>query len=80
MTSAERDLVEDSWPRLVAIRRGGILIDADHHLVALRAAACAEPETDRISRPLGAPLSWRRHQRHRGGTMKAVTMITTGHH
>jgi len=29
-------------PRLVTIRRGGILTDADHHLLALWAAACAE--------------------------------------
>jgi hypothetical protein len=29
-------------PRLVTIRRGGSLTDADHHLLALWAAACAE--------------------------------------
>ena len=29
-------------PRLVTIRRGGILTDPDHHLLALWAAACAE--------------------------------------
>jgi thymidine phosphorylase len=29
-------------PRLVTIRRGGTLTDADHHLLALWAAACAE--------------------------------------
>lgn len=34
--SQERD------PRLVTIRRGGTLTDADHHLLALWAAACAE--------------------------------------
>ena len=34
--SKERD------PRLVTIRRGGTLTDADHHLLALWAAACAE--------------------------------------
>jgi hypothetical protein len=31
-----------SDPRLVRIRRGGILTDSDHHLLALWAAACAE--------------------------------------
>ncbi|MEJ2868165.1 putative immunity protein [Actinomycetospora sp. OC33-EN08] len=34
--SAERD------PRLVTIRRGGSLTDADHHRLALWAATCAE--------------------------------------
>ncbi len=29
-------------PRLVTIRRGGMLTDADHHLLALWAAQCAE--------------------------------------
>ena len=29
-------------PRLVTIRRGGLLTDADHHLLALWAAVCAE--------------------------------------
>ena len=29
-------------PRLVTIRRGGTLIDSDHHLLALWAASCAE--------------------------------------
>src|SRR5437588_5205982 len=29
-------------PRLITIRRGGTLTDADHHLLALWAAACAE--------------------------------------
>ncbi len=29
-------------PRLVTIRRGGTLTDADHHLLALWAATCAE--------------------------------------
>jgi hypothetical protein len=29
-------------PRFVTIRRGGVLTDADHHLLALWAASCAE--------------------------------------
>jgi hypothetical protein len=33
-------------PRFVTIRRGGILTDADHHLLALWAAACAEHVLD----------------------------------
>ena len=34
--SKERD------PRLITIRRGGLLTDEDHHLLALWAATCAE--------------------------------------
>ncbi len=33
-------------PRFVTIRRGGLLTDADHHLLALWAAACAEHVLD----------------------------------
>jgi len=33
-------------PRLVTIRRGGTLTDADHHLLALWAASCAEHVLD----------------------------------
>jgi len=33
-------------PRLVTIRRGGTLTDSDHHLLALRAASCAEHVLD----------------------------------
>ncbi|MFR0359234.1 putative immunity protein [Streptomyces sediminimaris] len=35
-------------PRFVTIRRGGTLTDADHHLLALWAAACAEHVLDRV--------------------------------
>ena len=35
-------LPKDRDPRLVTIRRGGTLTDADHQLLALWAAACAE--------------------------------------
>jgi thymidine phosphorylase len=35
-------LATDRDPRLITIRRGGTLTDADHHLLALWAAACAE--------------------------------------
>ncbi len=33
---------KDRDPRLVTVRRGGTLADADHHLLALWAAECAE--------------------------------------
>jgi len=29
-------------PRLITIRRGGTLTDADHHLLAIWSAACAD--------------------------------------
>ena len=35
-------LPKDRDPRLTTIRRGGTLTDADHHLLVLWAAACAE--------------------------------------
>ena len=35
-------LPQDRDPRFITIRRGGTLTDADHHLLALWAAACAE--------------------------------------
>src|SRR5207248_8139690 len=35
-------LPEDRDPRFITIRRGGTLTDADHHLLASWAAACAE--------------------------------------
>jgi hypothetical protein len=39
-------LPKDRDPRLVTIRRGGTLTDADHHLLALWAALCAEHVLD----------------------------------
>jgi hypothetical protein len=35
-------------PRFITIRRGGTLTDADHHLLALWAALCAEHVLDRF--------------------------------
>lgn len=55
-------------PRLVTIRRGGSLTDADHHLLALWAAECAEhvlglfetarPDDVRPRRAIAAARSW----------------------
>lgn len=39
-------LAKDRDPRLVTIRRGGTLTDADHRLLALWAASCAEHVLD----------------------------------
>ncbi|MDQ3809913.1 MAG: hypothetical protein M3336_06435 [Chloroflexota bacterium] len=41
-------LPKDRDPRFVTIRRGGTLTDADHQLLALWAAACAEHVLDRF--------------------------------
>jgi hypothetical protein len=55
-------------PRLVTIRRGGSLMDADHHLLALWAAECAEhvlglfetvrPDDVRPRQAIEAARSW----------------------
>ena len=57
-------------PRLVTIRRGGTLTDADHHLLALWAADCAEhvlplfeserPEDPRPHMAIEAARAWTR--------------------
>src|SRR5258708_2937716 len=41
-------LPKDRDPRFVTIRRGGTLADADHQLLALWAASCAEHVLDRF--------------------------------
>ncbi|WP_026204872.1 putative immunity protein [Actinomycetospora chiangmaiensis] len=60
--SSERD------PRLVTLRRGGLLTDEDHHRLALWAAACAEhvlglfesvrPQDARPREAIGAIRAW----------------------
>ena len=55
-------------PRLITVRRGGTLSDADHHLLALWAAACAEhvlhffeevqPEDDRPRQAIEQARAW----------------------
>ena len=57
-------------PRLVTIRRGGSLTDADHHLLALWAATCAEhvidlfeaaqPDDPRPREAIAAVRAWTR--------------------
>ena len=61
-------LPEERDPRLITVRRGGTLTDADHHLLALWAAACAEhvlplfeavrPDDDRPRRAIEAARAW----------------------
>jgi len=57
-------------PRFITIRRGGILEDGDHHLLAMWAAGCAEhvlhhfeqarPEDDRPRRAIDLGRAWAR--------------------
>lgn len=71
-------------PRFVTIRRGGSLTDADHHLLALWAAACAEhvlplfevarPEDDRPRRAIAHARAWTR------GDMTMTQARTAGGH
>ncbi len=59
-------------PRLITIRRGGMLTDADHRLLALWAAACAEhvlplferavPDDGRPRQAIEAARSWVRRE------------------
>lgn len=87
-------LPKERDPRLVTIRRGGTLTDADHHLLALWAAACAghvlahfesaEPGDDRPRRALSAVRAWTRGElamwdaRSAGGHAMAAARPLTG--
>jgi hypothetical protein len=71
-------------PRLVTLRRGGTLTDADHHLLALWAAACAEhvlplferavPGDDRPRRAIELARAWTR-----GEVTMTVSRTAAGH-
>jgi hypothetical protein len=71
-------------PRLVPVRRGGTLTDADHHLLALWAAACAEhvlpffeqerPDDERPRRAIEAARAWVR------GDLAMMAARTAGGH
>lgn len=70
--------------RFVTIRRGGSLTDADHHLLALWAAACADhvlhlfesarPEEPRPRQAIDAARAWAR------GEVKMMQARATGGH
>lgn len=63
-------LPKERDPRFITIRRGGTLTDADHHLLALWAAACAEhvlnlftaarPEDPRPRQAIALARAWTR--------------------
>jgi hypothetical protein len=65
-------------PRMITIRRGGSLTDADHHLLALWAAECAEhvlplfgSDDPRPREALVAIRAWTRGERSMGDTRSA---------
>jgi hypothetical protein len=71
-------------PRFITVRRGGTLSDADHHLLALWAADCAEhvlhlfererPEDDRPRRAIELGRAWTR-----GEITMTETRAAAGH-
>jgi hypothetical protein len=73
---AERD------PRLITVRRGGTLLDDDHHLLALWAANCAEhvlhhfeqvrPDDHRPRRAIEVTHAWVRGEVRMGDARKAA--------
>jgi hypothetical protein len=77
-------LPKDRDPRFVTIRRGGTLTDADHQLLALWAATCAEhvldlfeaaqPEDSRPRQAIEAARAWAR-----GEIMMMQTRAIGGH-
>ncbi len=77
-------LPEQRDPRFVTIRRGGMLTDADHQLLALWAAACAQhvlhlfeevqPNDDRPRRAIDFARAWAR-----GEVKMTQARIAAGH-
>ena len=59
-------------PRFITVRRGGTLLDSDHHLLAVWAADCAQhvlplfeemrPDDDRPRRAIELALAWTRSE------------------
>jgi hypothetical protein len=87
-------LPKERDPRLTTIRRGGTLTDADHHLLALWAAACAEhvlplfeavqPSDTRPRRAIEQLRAWTRGEirmsesRAAGGHAMAAARVSSG--
>ena len=81
-------------PRLINVRRGGTLQDADHHLLAIWAADCAQhvlhlfeeiqPNDDRPRRAIESARAWTRGEitmsqsRAAGGHAMAAARTLTG--
>ena len=71
-------------PRLITVRRGGTLVDADHHRLAIWAADCAEhalhhfervrPDDDRPRRAIQLARAWAR-----GEVTMTVARTAAGH-
>jgi len=70
--------------RFITVRRGGTLLDADHHLLAVWAADCAQhvlhffeemqPDDDRPRRAIEMARAWAR-----GGTTMSQARAAAGH-
>jgi hypothetical protein len=87
-------LPKERDPRFVTLRRGGTLTDADHHLLALWAAACAEhvlplfesaqPEDPRPRAAIASVRAWARGEirmsdsRSAGGHAMAAARVLGG--
>jgi hypothetical protein len=77
-------LPKERDPRFITLRRGGTLTDADHHLLALWAAACAEhvlplfesmrPDDPRPRKAIEAVRAWTR------GELKMMETRALGGH
>jgi hypothetical protein len=77
-------LPKERDPRFITTRRGGTLTDADHHLLALWAATCAEhvlhlfeavrPSDDRPRRAIDQVRAWTR------GEVSMIASRTAGGH
>jgi hypothetical protein len=85
--------VEPRDPRFITLRRGGSLSDADHHRLALWAAACAEhvlplfeagrPADERPRRSIALARAWgrgelRARQALKAGAARAAARETSG--
>jgi len=77
-------LPKERDPRFITLRRGGTLVDSDHHLLALWAAACAEhvlplfeavrPDDRRPRHAIDQARAW-----VRGEIMMSVSRAAGGH-
>ncbi len=81
-------------PRFITVRRGGTLLDADHHLLAVWAADCAQhvlhffedmqPNDDRPHRAITSARAWTRGEvsmtqaRTAGGHAMAAARVLSG--
>ena len=94
MLTAEMILPKKRDPRFITVRRGGSLLDADHHLLAIWAADCArhvlhlfeevQPDDGRPRRAIESVRAWARGEltmsqsRAAGGHAMAAARVLSG--